>query len=53
MGYLAFMQVEVVGCGIVGFKHREVLAVEMRVPRLARMYREEERDVRIVRIEKE
>ena len=47
------MQVQVIRCGIVGFKHREVLAVEMPVPCVAGVHRKQERNVRIVRVEQE
>src|ERR1019366_2835815 len=47
----AGMQVEEVGCAVVGFEHRQVLRAEMRVRLLARKDRKEKRQVGVVRVQ--
>src|SRR5271169_6455561 len=48
VGNIAGMQVEIVGCAVVGFEHSQVFGAEMRVRLLAGKDRKEERQVGII-----
>ncbi len=51
VGDLAVMQVQKVGCAVVGFEHGQVLGAEMRVRLLAGKDRKQKRQVGVVRVQ--
>jgi hypothetical protein len=50
MGHIAVVEIQKVGCVLVGLEHREIFLAQVGIPRLAAMKGEQKREISIVRV---